>query len=125
MSHPEQPHNVRGADVRRADRPQPRDQADAPAEPGAGSHPSRRQVIAGAGAGLGLVASGALAGVAGSAALASGAGSTAPASDGSASGDVVAHVRDASTGDIDVFFGDRQVRIRDRAVAARLAAVSR
>jgi len=36
---------------------------------------------------------------------------------------VVAHVRDARTGEIDVFVGERKVRIRDRAVAARLASV--
>jgi len=94
-----------------------------------GLHPSRRQVIAGAGAGLGLVATGALAGVAGSTVLASGrTGSSRSGSAGDAaqaSGDVVvAHVRDASTGDIDVYVGERQVRIRDRAVAARLSSVT-
>ncbi len=86
--------------------------------------PSRRQVIAGAGAGLGIAASGVLAGAAGSAVLgdraARDAGPAAPASSHDA---VVAHVVDASTGDIDVYVGESQVRIRDRAVASRLSAV--
>jgi hypothetical protein len=120
MSHPsQQGHHAR------AERPQPPDESDPPAQQVPGSHPSRRQVIAGAGAGIGLVASGALAGAAGSAVLGSGAGSGAPSDGTASSGDVVAHVRDAATGDIDVFFGDQQVRIRDRAVAARLSAVTR
>jgi hypothetical protein len=94
-------------------------------EPTAGSvptrGPSRRQVIAGAGVGLGLAATGALAGAAGSAVLgAAPAGSTrGPSGDGT-DDVVVAHVVDASTGDIDVYVGESQVRIRDRAVAARL-----
>ena len=118
MSNPEQSQHVQ-----RAGSPQPPDDADQ-SGPRVSGHPSRRQVIAGAGVGLGLVASGALAGAAGGAVLGSGA---APAGSGGGgpAGDVVAHVRDASTGDIDVFFGDQQVRIRDRAVAARLAAVTR
>jgi hypothetical protein len=101
--------------------PSPPDQSPSTTVPATSRGPSRRQVIAGAGAGLGLAASGALAGVAGSAVL----GAGPPASVSGASGDagdevVVAHVVDASTGDIDVYVGESQVRIRDRAVAARL-----
>ena len=96
-------------------------ESSAPDEPTV--RPSRRQVIAGAGVGLGLAATGALAGAAGSTVLGAGAptathgGADAAAADGA----VVAHVVDASTGDIDVYVGESQVRIRDRAVAARLS----
>jgi hypothetical protein len=92
----------------------------APTEPSGSARPSRRQVIAGAGAGLGLAATGALAGVAGSAVLAAGSAGGAAHSGAGGSDVVVAHVVDAGTGDIDVYVGESQVRIRDRAVAARL-----
>ena len=96
-------------------------------EPHAPHEPSRRQVIAGAAGGAAaLAASGVLAGAAGSAVLAGrGSAPHAPATAGAGDGDdvVVAHVVDASTGDIDVYVGESQVRIRDRAVASRLAAV--
>jgi hypothetical protein len=83
--------------------------------------PSRRQVIAGAGVGLGLAATGALVGAAGSTVLGAGQHSSDHAGGDAADGAVVAHVVDASTGDIDVYVGESQVRIRDRAVAARLS----
>jgi hypothetical protein len=92
-----------------------------------GVRPSRRQVIAGAGAGLGLAATGALAGAGGAAVLGAGR-SRGPDRGGShdgADGVVVAHVVDASTGDIDVYVGESQVRIRDRAVAARLGSAGK
>ncbi len=113
MSQSDQPKHVRRAQNPKAQSPQAPDEA---------IHPSRRQVMAGAGVGLGLVATGALAGAAGSA-LASG---DSAVDEAHGSGEpVVAHVRDVSTGDIDVYFGDRQVRIRDRVVAARLSSVTR
>ena len=72
--------------------------------------------------GLGLAATGALAGAAGSTVLGAGAPTaTHGGAESAADGVVVAHVVDASTGDIDVYVGESQVRIRDRAVAARLS----
>jgi hypothetical protein len=41
------------------------------------------------------------------------------------SGPVVAYVRDASTGEISVMAGERQVEFRDRKMAARLARAAR
>lgn len=38
-------------------------------------------------------------------------------------GDLLVHVRDARTGDLDVYVGDRQLTVRDRALAARLTAL--
>jgi hypothetical protein len=104
MKHSKQPQHARAADV--------------PISPDAG--PSRRAVIAAGAAGLTLVASGALLATGVEAAVAASGGTDSPRL---SDDPVVAHVRDARTGEIDVFVGDRQVRIRDRAVAARLASV--
>lgn len=38
-----------------------------------------------------------------------------------AAGPLVVHVRDIKTGDIEVFSGTSQTRVRDRALAARIA----
>jgi hypothetical protein len=38
---------------------------------------------------------------------------------------VVVHVRDVRTGDLDLFVGDRHVRVRDRDLAFRLVAAAR
>lgn len=38
---------------------------------------------------------------------------------------VVVHVRDARTGDLDIYAGDRHVRVRDRDLASRLTAAAR
>ena len=38
---------------------------------------------------------------------------------------VVAHVRDVASGDIDIFVGTRQVRLKDPQLAARLAQAAR
>jgi hypothetical protein len=38
---------------------------------------------------------------------------------------VVVHVRDARTGDLDLYVGDRHVRVRDRDLASRLIAAAR
>jgi hypothetical protein len=40
-------------------------------------------------------------------------------------GDLVAHVRDARRGDIDLYVGTRHVTVRDRALAAHLARAAR
>lgn len=79
---------------------------------------SRRLVLKGA-AGAGLAA--AAVGVAVEAASPADASSHVSAS----SGPIVAHVRNARTGEIDVFTGDRQVTVHDRALAARLVAIAR
>ena len=85
---------------------------------------TRRQVLAGTAAGVAVVATGALAATGAEAVV-----GAAPRAHESgrelADGEhLVAHVRDLRTGDIDVFVGERQVTIRDRAVAARLAAAT-
>ena len=41
------------------------------------------------------------------------------------SGPVVAYVRDAATGEITVMAGERQIELRDRKLAARLARAAR
>ena len=46
-------------------------------------------------------------------------------SSSTADGDLVAHVRDARSGRIDVYVGTRQVSVRDRALAAHLARAAR
>jgi hypothetical protein len=38
---------------------------------------------------------------------------------------IVAHLRDAGSGEIDLFHGTRQIRLRDRELAARLIRASR
>lgn len=86
--------------------------------------PSRRQLIAGGAVGAGIVASGVL--LPGTAFVAAGSGGSGPSNDDAVTGEpVVAHVRNVATGEIDVYIGERQVRIRDRGVAARLARASR
>jgi hypothetical protein len=91
-----------------------------PVEPGAGPTPTRRQLIAGGAVGVTALASGVLL-----PAVARAATRSAPASAASgapATGEVVvAHVRDVDAGHIDVYIGQRQVRITDRGMAARLA----
>ncbi|MGO9078195.1 MAG: hypothetical protein ACLQDY_04035 [Streptosporangiaceae bacterium] len=90
-------------------------------------HPSRRSVLAGAGAGLAATA------FAGMAAPALASTPPAPAAQGKhADGDdaagteqVVVHVRDARTGEIDVFRGTSHTRLQDRELAARLVRASR
>ena len=95
-------------------------------DPTEGSAVTRRQVLAGTAAGVAVVASGALTATGAGAVLASSSGSEPPDADAElAPGDhLVAHVRDVRTGAIDVYVGERQVTIRDRSVAARLAAAT-
>jgi hypothetical protein len=44
-----------------------------------------------------------------------------PLADSEAAGPIVVHVRDAKTGDIEVFSGTSQTRLRDKDLAARIA----
>jgi hypothetical protein len=44
-----------------------------------------------------------------------------PLTDGEATGPITVHVRDAKTGDIEVFRGTSQTRLRDKDLAARIA----
>jgi predicted nicotinamide N-methyase len=86
---------------------------------------SRRSLLqSAAGAGLAVTAAATL-GVAATAATHVNAPSAASATpdNAAASADksLVVHVRDIKTGDIEVFSGTNQTRVRDRALAARIA----
>ncbi len=92
---------------------------------------SRRSILRGAaGAGVAGLAASALAGVAAGPALAATARQAgrqarsdradAPASAEHAPRDVVVHLRDARTGEMDVFSGTDQTRLHDTDLAARL-----
>ena len=89
---------------------------------------SRRAMLrtaAGASA-AGLVAGGAFAALPAAAAARS-AGTATPgttAGAGSADGPLVIHVRDARTGEMDIFAGTTQTRLRDPVLAARLVRAS-
>jgi hypothetical protein len=48
-----------------------------------------------------------------------------PGGPGSTDGPLVIHVRDARTGEMDIFAGTTQTRLRDPALAARLVRASR
>jgi hypothetical protein len=92
--------------------------------------PSRRSVLQGAaGVGIAGIAATALAGAAGPALAAA-----RPAAPGPKAGEantetttdqVVVHVRDAGSGEIDVFRGTSHVRVHDPELAARLVRASR
>ncbi len=109
------------------------DALDAPegrtdAEREARQRPSRRSVLRGAaGAGVAGIAATALAGTALPAFAA--ARPARPAGDetkdAEATEQIVVHVRDVSSGEIDVFRGTSQIRVQDRELAARLARASR
>jgi nitrous oxide reductase len=88
---------------------------------------SRRSLLQGAAtagaAGLAVTALGAAAPAMAATATATGTG-TGPAADqahDSAAGPIVVHVRDARSGDIEVFAGTSQTRLRDQDLAARIA----
>jgi len=88
---------------------------------------SRRSLLQGAAtagvAGLAVTAMGAAAPALAATATASGTG-TAPAADqahDTAAGPIVVHVRDARSGDIEVFAGTSQTRLRDKDLATRIA----
>ncbi len=114
--------------------------AAAPMDPGEPVVPSRRSVLRGAaGAGVAGIAATAVAGLGGQPFAATAASEArsdaAPHADSehgesgaagtgaagtAAAGPVVAHVRDAATGHIDLFRGTGQVQVRDPDLAARL-----
>jgi hypothetical protein len=89
---------------------------------------SRRSVLRGAaGVGAAGVAAAALAGGALPAAAstkAAGPARGSAAASGGQSGPVVVHVRDAATGELDVFCGTTCTRVRDKELAARLVRAS-
>ena len=107
------------------------------ASPGAGQQEqerlSRRSVLRGAaGAGAAGIAAAALSGVAVPALAASAQPGrpTAPdaeprTADADTADQIVVHVRDARSGQIDVFRGTNQTSVRDRELAARLVRASR
>jgi hypothetical protein len=76
---------------------------------------SRRSLLAGA-AGVGAVGIA----VASGATAVAGATTVAGAARPDHQGSVTVYVRDAATGEMDVFAGENQVRLRDRALAAQL-----
>jgi len=85
---------------------------------------TRRSLLQGAAtagaAGLAVTAMGAAAGPALAASPAAGGGGL-PAPDHVPAGPIVVHVRDARSGDIEVFSGTSQARLRDKNLAARIA----
>jgi hypothetical protein len=90
---------------------------------------SRRSILRGAaGAGVAGIAATALAGTAMPAFAATSGPAHAPqdrAKDTDTSDQIVVHVRDARSGEIDVFRGTSQTRLRDQELAARLVRASR
>jgi hypothetical protein len=94
---------------------------DAKHAPALGRRLSRRSVLAGAAtAGLAATAMAAAAGPAAAAVTSS----SSPHKGGEVkapSGPIVVHVRNATSGDIEVFSGTSQTRLRDAGLAARIA----
>jgi hypothetical protein len=109
-------------------------QAGPPVDPAAAEpqHLSRRSMLLGAGAGAAGLAAIAVAGPV-APALAAASRPAAPARSGSMaggrseeiSGPVVVHLRDARSGEMDVFAGTSHTRLRDPELAARLARAAR
>jgi hypothetical protein len=91
--------------------------------------PSRRSVLRGAGAagaaGLAVTALGGLAMPAASAAVKAHSSSAHEAAEHAAEESIVVHVRDASSGHIDIFHGTTAISVRDRDLAARIVRASR
>ncbi len=113
------------------------DDMSSPADPtgpdrGEKPRPSRRSILRGAaGAGVAGFAATALAGTA-LPAFAAASRSAVPAARGAAGEEdvdtaeqIVVHVRDAKSGEIDVFRGTSQTRVHDHELAARLIRASR
>lgn len=103
------------------------DDSGAPAA-GTEGHPSRRSMLKGAaGVGAAGIAATALAGMAVPAAAATKAPvrTTPGPEEGNTDEPIVVHVRDAASGEIDLFRGTTQVRFNDRALAARIVRASR
>jgi uncharacterized membrane protein len=83
---------------------------------------SRRSVLQGAAtAGAAGLAATALGAAVSPAAAASESAPRAPGAAKPASGPLVVHVRDAKSGDIEVFSGTSQIRLRDKDLAARIS----
>jgi uncharacterized membrane protein len=100
------------------------DARSVPADPGtpAGRRLSRRSVLQGAAtAGAAGLAATALGAAVSPAAAATKAASPRGAARVAASGPLVVHVRDEKSGDIEVFSGTSQTRLRDKDLAARIA----
>ncbi len=112
-----------------ADDPGGREHTGSPAADQPQERPSRRSVLRGAaGAGAAGIAATALAGVGGTAFAAT----TRPARDVHAKAStedaaepIVVHLRDAKSGEIDVFRGTSHIRLRDHALAAQLIRASK
>jgi hypothetical protein len=82
--------------------------------------PTRRTMLKGAAAaGIGVATAGVVADI-----MFAGPASAATTSS-HGTDEVVAHVRDIRTGEIDIYSGTRQVSVRDRQLAARLARAAR
>jgi hypothetical protein len=95
---------------------------------------SRRGLVKGAALGAAVVVAGGTSAQAASAPATAGPGVEAAAGTSAAQkaqpiahgdGELVVHVRDLSTGDLDVYAGVRHVRVRDRDLAARLSSAAR
>lgn len=90
----------------------------------AGRRLSRRSMLQGAAtagaAGLAVTALGAAATPA-FAATSQRSAAAKPLTDSEAAGPITVHVRDARTGDIEIFEGTRETRLRDKDLAARIA----
>jgi len=97
------------------------------AAPEARQRPSRRSVLRGAaGAGVAGIAATALAGAAAPALAAASRPAAPTKTNDLVSGEpIVVHVRDARSGEIDVFRGTTQTRVHDPELAARLVRASR
>jgi hypothetical protein len=96
------------------------------ADQGAQQRPSRRSVLRGAaGAGVAGIAATALAGAAAPALAAASRPAPTKTTDLDIGEPIVVHVRDARSGEIDVFRGTSQTRVHDRELAARLVRASR
>jgi hypothetical protein len=115
--------------------PTPSTPSQADPNPSQTAPPSRRSVLRGA-AGVGAVGFAAAVGVGAAAgpALAAGNGRAAATSDtpqttagtpGAAAGPVVVYLRDAASGELDVFAGTSHAVIRDHQLAARLTSAVR
>ena len=92
---------------------------------GEGARPTRRSVLAGAaGAGAAGVAATVLSGLGGADAAMAAERERSAEVDGEPDGHVVAHVRNARTGEIDVFRGTSERRLHDTDLAARIVRAS-
>jgi hypothetical protein len=82
---------------------------------------SRRSVLRGAAGVASAGAAGLAIGVVGTAGTAAATSTTTPQQNSERQGHIVVHIRDAASGDIEVFSGTTQTRVRDRDLAARIS----